>query len=248
MTDNSGATGDHHADRDVQNRAPTASFTATPTTALTGVAIAFNASASTDPDGTIAKYEWDFDGNGTYETDAGAAAAHQPRLPRRGHDHRRPAGHRQQRRHVDTTSTVTIQNSPPTAAFTATPNPVPTGTAVAYDASGSKDIDGTIAKYEWDLDGNGTYETNTGTTASTSSSYATVGARTIRLRVTDNTGATALTTQTVTVTNRAPGALLHDLRQPGPEPGQRDPQRQRLQRPRRHDRQIRVGPRRQRDL
>ena len=35
---------------------------------------------------------------------------------------------------------------------------------VTFNASGSSDPDGTIAKYEWDLDGNGTYETNTGTT------------------------------------------------------------------------------------
>jgi PKD repeat protein len=204
VTDNSGATGTTTQTVTVQNRVPTASFTATPTTALTGVAIAFNASASADPDGTVAKYEWDFDGNGTYETDAGSTAATSHAFPAAGTitvglrvtDNSGGA--------ATTTKIVTIQNSPPTAAFTATPNPAPTGTTVAYDASGSKDIDGTITKYEWDLDGNGTYETNTGATASASSSYATVGARTIRLRVTDNTGATALTTQTVTVTNRPP--------------------------------------------
>ena len=35
---------------------------------------------------------------------------------------------------------------------------------MTFDASASADPDGTIAKYEWDLDGNGTYETDTGTT------------------------------------------------------------------------------------
>ena len=39
---------------------------------------------------------------------------------------------------------------------------------MAFDACGSTDPDGTIAKYEWDLDGNGSYETNTGATATTS--------------------------------------------------------------------------------
>ncbi len=47
----------------------------------------------------------------------------------------------------------------------------------AFNASGSTDPDGTIAKYEWDLDGNGTYETDTGTTATTSRSYASAGNR-----------------------------------------------------------------------
>ncbi len=206
ITDNNGATATSSQAVSIQNRAPTASFTASPATALSGVAIAFNASASSDPDGTIAKYEWDFDGNGTYETDAGTTASTSHAFLTTG---TLTVGLRvtdDSGAVATTTRTVTIQNSPPTAAFTATPNPVPTGTTVAYDASASKDIDGTITKYEWDLDGNGTYETNTGTTASTTSSYATVGARTIRLRVTDNTGATALTTQTVTVTNRAPTA------------------------------------------
>src|SRR6185503_19110008 len=39
---------------------------------------------------------------------------------------------------------------PPVASFTATPNPVPTGTAVNFDAAASSDPDGTIVKYEWD--------------------------------------------------------------------------------------------------
>jgi PKD repeat protein len=204
VTDNSGATATTTQSLSVQNRAPTASFTATPATALTGAAIAFNAAGSSDPDGTIAKYEWDFDGNGAYETDAGTTASTSHAFAAAGTI---TVGLRVTDNSGDvatTTRTVTIQNSPPTASFGATPNPAPTGTTVAYDASASKDPDGAIAKYEWDLDGNGTYEANTGTTASASSSYATVGARTIRLRVTDNSGATATTTQTVTVTNRAP--------------------------------------------
>ncbi len=206
VTDNNGTTATTSQTVSIQNRAPTASFTASPSTALSGVSIAFSAAASSDPDGTVAKYEWDFDGNGSYETDTGATASTSHTFLATG---TLTVGLRvtdDSGAVATTTRTVTIQNSPPTASFTATPNPAPTGTTVAYDASGSNDIDGTIAKYEWDLDGNGTYETSTGTTASASSSYATVGARTIRLRVTDNTGATATTTQTVTVTNRAPTA------------------------------------------
>jgi PKD repeat protein len=204
VTDNNGATATTTLPVTIQNRAPAASFTATPTTAQSGVAIAFDASASSDPDGTVAKYEWDLDGNGSYETDAGASAKTSHAFPAAGTVIVGLRVTDDSGATATTTRTVTIQNAPPTAAFTATPNPVPTGTAVAYNAAGSSDADGTIAKYEWDLDGNGTYEVNTGTTASASSSYATVGARTIHLRVTDNSGATAIATETVTVTNRAP--------------------------------------------
>ena len=93
---------------------------------------------------------------------------------------------------------------PPTASFTATPNPVNTGTAVSFNGSGSTDPDGTIAKYEWDLDGNGTYETSTGTTATTSRTYTTAGTVAVKLRVTDSDGLTATTGVTVTVNNRPP--------------------------------------------
>ena len=58
-----------------------------------------------------------------------------------------------------------IGNLPPTASFTAAPNPAIVGQTVTFNGSGSSDSDGTITKYEWDLDGNGTYETNSGTNA-----------------------------------------------------------------------------------
>jgi hypothetical protein len=58
----------------VGNTAPTAKFTATPLSAPAGTAIQFDASASGDADGHITHYRWDFDGDGSYETDTGATA------------------------------------------------------------------------------------------------------------------------------------------------------------------------------
>jgi PKD repeat protein len=51
-----------------ENEAPSAAFDATPATPVTGEAVTFDAASSTDADGTIESYEWDFDGDGT--TDA----------------------------------------------------------------------------------------------------------------------------------------------------------------------------------
>jgi len=206
VTDNGGATTTTTRTVTAQNRAPSASFTATPSAAPTGTQIAFNGSASSDPDGTIVEYTWDLDGNGTYET-AGfgkattSAAYAKPGTRTVGLQVTDSNGAK-----ATTTRTIVIENRPPTASFTVSPNPAPTGTTVTFNGSGSSDPDGTIAKYEWDLDGNGSYETSTGTTSSTSRSYAAIATLTIGLRVTDSNGATATTTRTLTVTNRAPTA------------------------------------------
>jgi PKD repeat protein len=47
--------------------APEAAFTTSLLTAPVGTAVDFDASSSSDPDGTIVLYEWDFDGNGIYD-------------------------------------------------------------------------------------------------------------------------------------------------------------------------------------
>jgi PKD repeat protein len=216
VTDNQGAVTTAAKTLTVQNAPPSASFTATPESAPTGTTVTFNGSGSTDPDGTIAKYEWDLDGNGSYETSTGATASATTAYATPG---ARTVGLRVTDNGgatATTTRTVTAQNRAPSAFFTATPNPVPTGTSVSLNASGSTDPDGTIAKYEWDLDSNGTYETNAGTTATISRSFATPGERTIGLRVTDNSGATATASVKLNVTNRAPTASFTVSPNPAP--------------------------------
>jgi PKD repeat protein len=82
-------------------------------------------------------------------------------------------------------------NTPPVAAFTATPNEL----TVALDAAGSSDPDGTISSYAWDFG-----DSTTGTGARPSKTYASAGTYQVRLTVTDNDGGTASTTKPVTVT------------------------------------------------
>ncbi len=216
VIDDKGATATTSRTVTIQNSPPTASFTATPNPASLGATVAFDATASKDPDGTIAKYEWDLDGNGTYETDTGTTPAISGSYGTVGE---RTIGLRvtdNEGATATATKTLVVRNVEPTASFTASPDPAPTGTAVTFDGSGSSDPDGTIAKYEWDLDGNGSYETDTGTTASATTSYATPGARTVGLRVTDNGGATATAARTVTAQNQAPAASFTATPNPVP--------------------------------
>jgi PKD repeat protein len=182
------------------NKSPTAAFTVTPTPVRPNSAATFNASTSTDSDGTITKYEWDFDGDGTYEVNAGGSKTTTKTYTTEGN---RTVGLRVTDNGGATDLTAraieVVANYAPTAALTATPNPVVTGQTVTLSGSGSSDRDGTIAKYEWDLDANGTFERSTGTTATTTTSYATAGTRSVVLRVTDNGGKTATATLPVTV-------------------------------------------------
>jgi YD repeat-containing protein len=216
VTDGDGATATTTVGLTVQNRAPSASFTAVPNPVPTLTQVTFNASASSDPDGAVAKYEWDLDGNGSYETDTGATATATRSFEGAG-DHE--VGLRvtdDDGATATTTRTVTVQNQVPSASFTATPNPVPTGTQVNFNAAGSSDADGSIVKYEWDLDGNGSYETDPGATATTTNTYAVASNVTVGLRVVDNNGDTATTTRALTVQNRVPLASFTAVPNPVP--------------------------------
>ncbi|HUU27213.1 MAG TPA: PKD domain-containing protein [archaeon] len=85
-------------------------------------------------------------------------------------------------------------NKEPTASFTTKPESGNPPLTVQFDASASNDPDGTIAAYAWDF-GDGT--TSTGVTAS--HTYENTGNYTISLTVTDNEGATKISSRKVLV-------------------------------------------------
>ena len=83
---------------------------------------------------------------------------------------------------------------PPTASFTASPNPQLRGQAVNFDASASTSPGGSITKYEWDF-GDGT----TGTGVTTSHVYTTAQTYPVTLRVTDDQNNVQVQTQNVSI-------------------------------------------------
>jgi PKD repeat protein len=180
---------------EVVNAAPTASFTATPASVQVGSAVAFNAGASTDSDGSIVGYSWNFgDGSAAgsgVSTSKSYAAAGSYVVTLTVTDNQGAT--------ATTTRTVTVTaagNAVPTASFTATPASVAVGVTVALDGSASADSDGVIANYSWNF-GDGSAA---GSGVSTGKSYAAAGSYVVTLTVTDNQGATATTTRTVMVT------------------------------------------------
>ncbi len=204
VTDSSGNRSNALRTVTVTNRAPVSSFTASPSAVSKGQNVTFDGSASSDPDGTVAKYEWDLDGNGSYETNTGASATTSRSYSAAGTVETKLRVSDDRGATAVSTRNVTVTLLPPSASFTAAPNPADTGATVSFNGSASSDPDGTVAKYEWDLDGNGSYETNTGTSATTSRSYSAPGNVEVKLRVTDDDGQTATASRTVTINNRAP--------------------------------------------
>ncbi|MGI8779305.1 MAG: PKD domain-containing protein [Solirubrobacteraceae bacterium] len=92
-----------------------------------------------------------------------------------------------------------IQNALPTAALDTTLTGGESSLAVAFDASGSSDSNGSVAGYEWEF---GDGQTATGRTVS--HTYRNAGTFIAKLTVSDELGATASTTRSVTVSAPAP--------------------------------------------
>jgi PKD repeat protein len=89
-------------------------------------------------------------------------------------------------------------NKPPTAALEFSPESPLTGEAVKFDASASKDPDGKITKYEWDWTNDNKFDEETEEPVHRHL-YGSAGQFTVRLRVTDDRGATADAIVTVEV-------------------------------------------------
>jgi uncharacterized repeat protein (TIGR01451 family) len=79
------------------------------------------------------------------------------------------------------------------------------GSAITFNASASRDVDGAITLYEWDWDYDGDYDEST-TSPTITHTWSDDYSSMVRLRVTDNGGATATDIAAVTVNNVAPTA------------------------------------------
>ena len=103
--------------------------------------------------------------------------------------------------------TYSAGNQTPTAVATASPTSGPLPLTVAFDGSGSSDPDaGDVLSYAWDLDADGAYDD--ATSARPTWTYTTAGVRRVGLRVTDQHGAAATASVTVTAGNTPPKVTL----------------------------------------
>ncbi len=169
-----------------------ASFTVTsPPPLLQDQAVRFDGNGSSTSQGaTITSYSWDFgDGSalGTIATPSHAYSHYGSYTVMLTVTDSSGA--------QDTTAqTVVVQEHPPTASFVVPTGLPMAGQPVAFDGTSSSDPDGPITSYSWTF-GDG----STGTGATASHIYASYGAYSVTLSVTDGDGQTDSTTQQITV-------------------------------------------------
>jgi PKD repeat protein len=176
------------------NESPIARFTAT----RTGTSVAFNGSASSDPDGTIASWAWDFGDGGSSTAATSTTHTYSPGT----YTARLVVTDNKGLASPVFTEQVTIPTPPPNVAPTAQFTATPTGLTVAFNGSNSSDSDGAIASWAWDF-GDGSKSTDSGSTSHTYKE----GTYTASLVVTDDDGAPS-TAFTREVTVSAPPAVV----------------------------------------
>lgn len=98
--------------------------------------------------------------------------------------------------------------SPPQVTLGASPSPALTDQQVQFSAFAQPPAGGTITGYAWDLDGDGSFERDTGGSGSTSTTYAEVGSITASVRVTTSLGTSAVTSTSLEIRPRPPAGEL----------------------------------------
>jgi len=183
------------------NQPPTPDFTVSfedGDEANIGEVVTFQSEGSSDADGTIVSYEWDFDDDGVYDA-TGTTAAHVYQtggakiVTLRATDDDGAHGFK--------TRVVSVGFVRPTAAFTFTPAQPMNGEVVQFDASDSSDRDGTVEFFEWDFNDDGRTDA-TGMTVT--HVFASGGAKKVTLTVFDDDGVEDFTTRTVPVEQNNP--------------------------------------------
>ncbi len=181
------------------NQPPVARLTCDVTTLNTPGTVNFDAASSSDPDGSIVSYLWDF-GDGTATASTAAAA------------------HVYTAQGLFTATLIVTDNSgaqalarqtivahnvgtAPTAQITPGPTTVTPGTNVNFSSAGSADPDGGAVYLFWVFDDPASGIQNISTAASPSHTFNSLGTYDVRLTVTDDEGSQTVAMVTITVNN-----------------------------------------------
>lgn len=188
VTDNTGEQATSTVVISVNNEPPEISITLNPSNGQIPLTVNFVATA-TDSDG-IAQFEWDYDGDGTFDetTTTGTTS----------NTYNTEGSFQARLRVTDNLGAATTLTIPtlevnalaagsPTVALAASPAQGNPPLAVNLSATATDPDGGTVDQYEWDVDGDGTYDQTT-TVATLQTTYNGIGTFYPRVRVTDSAG------------------------------------------------------------
>ncbi len=194
----------------VDNVEPVAEASVSEKNVSTLVDLIFQCGGS-DSDGTIVKYQWDFNGDGEFDWETINPDDSVT------HSYDDDGDYKAVLRVTDddgATSTddllLKVNNRAPTAEIQIDDSRETTGVSIEFLANGT-DLDGEIVMYEWDFNGDGTYDINSSSTPLTTYVYENEGSYDARLRITDDDGAVSVVSVTMTIDeNRPPVAHAGD--------------------------------------
>ncbi len=182
---------------------PVAQFAFMPAAPDAGDLILFNATLSTETDGRIVSYSWDFDADGA--VDSYAAIVDHTFVENGAYAVTLTVADESGRTSTQTQTVVvgpiseppseSVSLLPPIADFQYTPQEPQTGSLVRFNGTLSEDMDGTITAYAWDFDGDGLADA----AAAIAEHTFPAGSHDVSLTVTDDDGATDTLTRTLAV-------------------------------------------------
>lgn len=197
-----GIGGEYHTTVSVTNQALSAVFTADPQEGEAPLEVEFDASESTDPDGYIDTYEWDFDDDGQFDDGTGENVSH---------TFDKIGKYTVSLRVTSTTGEFDVaekiievmEENSPEAVITIVDEPetLQTNTSYVFKADESSSPNGNIETYEWDFgDGSKLEKSKT-----VSHSFSVAGTYEVTLTVVDEEDKETSTTMTVRVGNPSSG-------------------------------------------
>lgn len=169
---------------------PSAEMLINPTLGSAPLNVMIDGSGSLDPDGSIVSYEWDLNGDFTFDINTGTNSVFDYTFTDSGIYNvwlkvTDSAGQ------FDLARTLVNVNTAPFIGLEAIPESGPGPLTVTFDASSSEDLDGSIVKYEWDFDTDGVIDRDTGILPRVTHTFYRVGTIVVTLRITDNLGFTS---------------------------------------------------------
>lgn len=170
---------------------PLAEMLADPTEGTIPLTVQFSAVTEAAPLGSIVNHEWDLDGDGNYELETGTATLAEYTYDHSGVYIARLRATDDAARTAIAGKVITVGTAP-VAVLKVDPVQREVPVQLHLDGRGSYSELGELVKYEWDVDGDGTFEIDSGPVAELFVDFDDPGSLPVSLRVTDNIGLTAL--------------------------------------------------------